>query len=179
MASTNIPSKETLARMVRVALARGVPAEEAEDVVHAAWVKASASFDSKRGHFIALFRTIVERDAVSWWRRSRRVVVGLPNEPRSAQPPVHDPSTTHQARLLQALDADERDVFAVWALQKHLPRGTMDATRAARSLGMSVSDYDNAKKRLARKIRRVLTTLALEPADLFSPIASEEVLYAG
>lgn len=170
------PTRSLLDRMARIALSRGLPEPDAEDVVVTAWQKAVAAWTPERGAFEALLARVVQRESVEWWRRARRQPVVEPGtvELVTAPPPVDlERIAENQRRLLDALSAEERRVFATWALQKHLPQGQLDAAGAAGRLGMSVADYNNAKRRLKDKIHRLANQWGLAPRAFFS-VAEDE-----
>jgi DNA-directed RNA polymerase specialized sigma24 family protein len=151
---------------------RGLPRPDAEDLVQRAWEKSVAAHDTSKGSLEALMTRVVQRDAVDWWRRQMRhsaaheqlklTVVD------SGDSGARQIAAKNQRTLLDALDAEERRVFGVWALQKHLPQGSFPAPRAARTLGMTVPEYENAKRRLRSKVRHVLDELGWTPHDLYS-----------
>jgi len=164
------PSPAALRRVVRRALQHGLPAADAEDLAASAWERAAARFEPDRGSFDAYFEQVGRTAIADWWRRHRRRgEVRLTTEPAAPGGTarlqwVHD----NQQRLLDALTDEERAVFATWALQKHLPQGHLTAPRAAGSLGMSVSEFNLAKRRLQGRIRRLADAWGLEPRDFFS-----------
>jgi hypothetical protein len=45
----------------------------------------------------------------------------------------------------------------------------MDGPTAARSLGLNMRDYENEKKRLRRRCKKLLEELGMEPVDLMEP----------
>jgi RNA polymerase sigma factor (sigma-70 family) len=163
------PDRRFLAAQIRWAMGRGLPAQAAEDVVFEAWEKADAGFDPRRGSFEAYMQRIVRNDCAYWWRRQQR-------EQRSASqlrvlPPPDDGSTAeraaqNQARLLEALEPEERAIFAAWALQKHLGKGQLTSSDLSRSLGLPLSEYENAKRRLRGRLQRLLTRFGWSARDL-------------
>ncbi len=167
-----VPDAQLLTLLIRRAMQRGIPAEDAEDIVLRGYHKASAHFDPDKGAFEALYMRIVDNDCRYFWRnwqRRERRDLRLLQEPgiRSGSL-AEERAVAHQRRLLEALETDERRVFATWALQRHLPRGKLVAADAARSLDMSVSEWENAKRRLKAKIQRILDSWGIRPRDLFS-----------
>ncbi|TNE90308.1 MAG: hypothetical protein EP330_08285 [Deltaproteobacteria bacterium] len=166
---TTKPTHDELRQLVHSAMRRGVPRADAEDLVVDAWEKASQSYEPSRGRFAALLQRIVLRDAVSWWRRARRreplpsmVVAPLSTAAHKAR------AEANQRRLLEALDVEERAVFTAWALQRHLPRGHYDAEAAARAAGLTVREYDNAKRRLKAKVHALTSEWGLAPRDFYT-----------
>ncbi len=119
------PSPQVLRRVVRAALRRGIPDADAEDLAVAAWERAAARFDPRRGRFDAFYARVAQREIAQWWRdRARSPEVRLAGE-ASAPTPTRRLEQVHanQQRLLEALSPVERSLFATWALQKHLPQG--------------------------------------------------------
>ena len=174
MRRTPIPSKDLLRTLVRMCLSRGLPAEDAEDVVHRSYEKASKAFDPTRGAFEALLCRVVQNECRYWWRTQnrRRETSNLLHLP-SVAPAKLGPSAERQAAnkqrvLLDALEPEERQVFSAWALQRHLPKGRYPASEASASLGMSVAEFENAKRRLRTKVKNVLDSQGWSPRDLFS-----------
>ena len=63
------PSRAFLAAQIRWVRGRGIPAQEAEDLVFDAYHKACEGFDPKRGAFEAYMQSVVRSMAAYWWRR--------------------------------------------------------------------------------------------------------------
>lgn len=169
---TPTPDRRFLELLIRRAMQRGISAEDAEDIVVRAWERAVAGFDPGRGSFEPYWATLVDTDCrYHWraWQRRQQRDLRLLHEPRDpVAAAARERAAANQERLVEALSEEERAVFATWALQRHLPRGTLDAEAAARSLGVAASEWENAKKRLRTKINRLLETWGWAPRDLFS-----------
>ena len=167
-----VPDPRFLEHLIRRAMQRGIPAEDAEDIVVRAWERATATFDPDRGSFEPYWARLVDTDCRYFWRtwqrRSRRDfrLVHEPNHPSTAE--ARERAASNQQRLLEAFDDQERAIFATWAMQKHLPRGVLKASDAARHLQLSVGEWENAKRRLRTRIHRLLDAWGLQPRDLFS-----------
>jgi len=155
-------------------MARGVAAEDAEDIVLRCYHRVADRFDPDRGSFEALYLKAVDNECRFFWRTWQR------REKRHLQL-VHEPEVTpnrsrtgaeraekNQRRLLEALSPSERKAFATWALQRHLPRGRLNAAGASRSLGLTVREWENAKRRLKTRIAALLDEWGMTPRDLFS-----------
>ena len=174
-------SRRALRGLIGRVMRRGVPRSDAEDIVLHAYEKAAPVHDPARGSLESLLHRTVDRDTVDWWRRNRawsKVAQRLSAQADVVQLHVVDPAAQrrahgHQQALLERLSPQERKVFAAWALQRHLPQGELTASRAAATLGVSVPEYNNAKKRLARRVRVVLDELGLTPRDLWT-VAEDE-----
>ena len=169
-------TRTTVRNLVHCALKHGVPRQEAEDIVSRAWERAAAHYDPGRGSLEGLLHRIVEREAIQWWRsrkRWREVQERLQTESVARAQPISAEAEGNQGRVLEQLDAQERKLFAAWALQKHLPQGTFDAARAAATVGLSVAEFNKAKKRLKTRILTILTELGLETRDLWSVATNE------
>ena len=164
------PSAGAVKNVVRRALRRGVPPADAEDLAAGAWERAAARFDPTRGAFDAFFERVGTTAIEDWWRRTRRrAEVGLAQDPLAPTPSDRlEEVCSNQQRLLDALTEAERRVFLTWAAQKHLPQGTLTAPEAARRLGMGVAEFNNAKRRLATRIRALADDWGLSPRDFFS-----------
>lgn len=164
-----LPDRDFLASQIRWARGRGVPLQEAEDLVFDAYHRAVEAFDPERGTFEAYMHTIVRNRCAYWWRR-RSVVQRAHTELRLAarRPPAEpaEVAARRQAAILEALDGDERRIFAAWALQKHLGKGVTTSQEVARSLGMSPAAYDNAKRRLKHRLHRLLEEFDWTVADV-------------
>lgn len=163
------PTADDLRALLRAAMRKGVPRADAEDLVVDAYEKARRAHDPSRGAFSALMQRIVTNEAVSWWRVAarRRPLPDSLVAPRPTAAHKHR-AETNQRRLLEALDAQERAVFAAWALQRHLPRGAFDASTAADAAGLDPAAYENAKRRLKTKVHTLSQQWGLEPRDFFS-----------
>ena len=167
------PSKALLELLIRRAMARGVPGEDAEDIVLRSYHKVAAQFDPARGSFEALYMATVDNECRYFWRtwqRQQKRTLRLVREPGAAStnPRTAELAVNRQRQLLAALDDTERSVFSTWALQRHLPRGTLKAAEAAQSLQMTAPQWENAKRRLKTRITSLLTEWGLAPRDLFS-----------
>lgn len=166
------PDPRFLEHLIRRAMQRGLPAEDAEDIVVRAWERAAATFDPDRGSFEPYWARLVDTDCRYFWRtwqrRARRDLrlVTEPLDPSRAR--AAERAAANQERLLDAFEESERAVFATWAMQRHLPRGTLKNPDAARSLGLSVREWENAKRRLRTRISNLLDAWGLAPRDLFS-----------
>lgn len=153
------PNPDLLADLVRFALGRGLPVGEAEDVVFAAWEKANAAWQPERGALEALLWRTLRNDCSSWWRSRRRReqlhrdVLQL----RAAEDRAADRrAAERQEALLESLDGPEQQVFAAWALQKHLGKGQIRSEELAAGLGLDPAAYDNAKRRLKGRLHALL-----------------------
>ena len=169
-------TRTAVRHLVRCALKRGVPREEAEDIVSRCWERASNHYQPEKGSFEALLNRMVEREATDWWRdrqRWRRVQERVKAEPSLLSQPISREAETNQKRLLEHLSPQECQLFAAWALQKHLPQGSYDAKRVAETVGLSIAELNNAKKRLKTRIVHILEELGLESRDLWSVAANE------
>jgi DNA-directed RNA polymerase specialized sigma24 family protein len=160
--------------LVRTALSRGLPVQDAEDVVIQAYEKAARAYDPARGGFEPLLYKVVVNDCRYWWRtqqrweRVRGAILRFPGASMRSGPPAAEMANKRQEALLEALTPEERDVFAAWALQRHLKKGQYPATAAAASLSMSVREYENAKRRLRTRVAQILSEWGMAPRDLFS-----------
>lgn len=168
------PSPALLGRLVRRAMSRGLQAQDAEDVVLRSYYKAAEAYDRDRGSFEHLFGAVVDNECRFWWRtwqrserRHLRLVVDPALEERP-ETPAAERAAAQQQRLLDALTEEERRVFALWALQRHLPRGRLGAADAAARLGVTTAEWENAKRRLRTKIAQLLDDWKLSPRDFFS-----------
>ncbi len=168
------PSPALLRALLRRAMSRGLSAQDAEDVVFRAYYKAADAYDPARGRFEHLFGAVVDNECRYFWRtaqrRQRRHLRLVVDPALERRPCSEGAERAHalQQRLLDALTEDERRVFALWALQRHLPRGRLGARDAAERLGITVSEWENAKRRLKTRIHRLLDAWGLSPHDFFS-----------
>ncbi|MEZ4317167.1 MAG: sigma factor [Myxococcota bacterium] len=166
---TNVPSHDFLAAQVRWAMGRGLPAQVAEDVVFEAWEKASATFDPRRGAFEAYMQRVVRNGCHYWWRtqgRAQRAEAHLKLVPSEVDSRREEQAAQHQQALLDALTPEEREVFAAWALQKHLGKGRVTSVEMSGTLGMDVPTYENAKRRLRAQLQRLLDRFGWSVAQL-------------
>lgn len=163
------PTRQLLTRQVRYALSRGIPPQDAEDLVFDAWEKASEQHDPARGPFEPFFSTIVRTSAAYWWRRHsvhRRAVGQLRLLREDGDDQAEQIAAWRQEELLDALSDEERQVFHTWALQKHLGRSVLPATRASEALSMTVPAYENAKRRLKARLLKLLGQLGWTVDDV-------------
>ena len=171
------PSLALLRALSRCAVSRGVPAADAEDLVVASWEKAQHTWSPSKGPFDAFARRIAGQKAIDWWRtamRRREVpVAGLQLASAQGYGADYERVDDNQRRLLAALSADERRVFAAWALQKHLPQGQLTADDAAARVGLTVPEYNNAKRRLKARIQDLAASWGRQPRAFFT-LADQE-----
>ena len=163
------PDRQFLTAQIRWALSRGLPNQVAEDVVFDAYEKAASSFDPRLGSFEAYMQRVVRNDCAYWWRkrgRADRARAHLRLLPEAPDALALERAAQHQQALLDALDPDERSIFSAWALQKHLGKGQLTSAQMSRSLGLSLTQYENAKRRLGTQLQRLLSKLGITVADL-------------
>jgi DNA-directed RNA polymerase specialized sigma24 family protein len=150
-------------------MGRGLPPQEAEDVVFDAWERAHTAFDPARGDFETYMHAAVRHACAYWWRRQARAGRAhahlrlLPSPEDTAGP---ERAASHQQALLDALTEEEREVFAAWALQKHLGKGQVQSAEVAASIGLSPRAFDNAKRRLKTQLDRLLARFGWTVADV-------------
>jgi len=130
----------------------------AEDLVQSALVKVALRWATLRdGHPEAYLRTVLYRDAVSWWRRQRReVVVASPPELPLEVDEDELPRRVVFARALARLTPKQRAVLVLRFFEDHTE------ARTAAVMGVSVG---TVKSQTAVALRR-LRELAPELADL-------------
>lgn len=73
----NPPSRDFLASQIRWACGRGIPLQDAEDIVFDAYHRATRTFSADRGAFESYMHTIVRNDCAYWWRRKAQTARGL------------------------------------------------------------------------------------------------------
>ena len=150
-------------RLVRMALALGVPASDVPDIVQDALFaahRALGRFDPGAGSFEAWIGTILVRRArnLARARRRRRIfldalrAVGLPARPRSPHGIAGVEARLVVERLLGCLTDSQREVVALYEI------GEMDAAGTAQALGITPAGVRSiardARRRLAEEARR-------------------------
>lgn len=153
------PNLDFLAAQIRWVCGRGVPLQEAEDIVFDAYHRAARTFSAERGSFESYMHAIVRNACAGWWRRdaqTARAQAHLRVLDGGADSALEEQASRNQSAMLDALDEGERKIFAAWALQKHLGKGQVTSVEVSRSLGMGVSEYENAKRRLRSRLHRLL-----------------------
>ena len=171
------PSTAFLQALVLKGMARGIPVQEAEDLIMDAWVRAAEAFDPDRGSFESLLLRVVSNAFSYWWRievRSQRGVRAFSEE----QPTVHrapklvvpapERALQLQQRLLDALSPGERALFTTWALSHHLPRGRFTTEQAAASLDLSTGAYDHARRALKVRVNELIEAWGLDARDFLT-----------
>ena len=150
------------ARLLRAAYLICGDAHQAEDLLQSAFVKVALRWSQLRdGQPEAYLRTILYRDAVSWWRRQRReVVVAAPPELPAPDTGGNEvPLRVVFATALRRLTPKQRAVLVLRFLEDHTEAHT------AQVLGVSVG---TVKSQTAVALRR-LRELAPELSDLVVP----------
>ncbi|MBX2803571.1 MAG: hypothetical protein KTR31_38185 [Myxococcales bacterium] len=168
--------EQLIRRLVATALRLGASVEEAEDLVQDTLEVVCADpgwFDRSRGSLITALTTVLRNRFIDRRRHDQVHRRATPHlrllEPPSATPDQAVAAAEARARrklFLAQLTQEERALFGAWLKQD---RRMLQAQEAAASLGMRVSDYDNAKKRLRRRCRWILLQLEIETHDLFGP----------
>lgn len=164
-----VPTRAYLAAQIRWVRGRGIPGQEAEDLVFDAYHKACEGFDPRRGAFEAYMQSVVRSMAAYWWRRqgrTQRAHGHLRLLESDADRSREERAARQQQRLLDELTEDERKIFAAWALQKHLGKGQITSVDVAGSMGLEVKEYENAKRRLRDQLGRLLTRFGWTPRTL-------------
>jgi len=145
-------------RLLRAAYLICGDAHLAEDLLQSALVKVAARWSRLRdGQPEAYARTVLYRDAVSWWRRQRReVTVARPPERRAPDRGDEVPLRVVFAQALNRLTPKQRAVLVLRFFEDHTE------ARTAQVLGVSVG---TVKSQTAVALRR-LRELAPELSDL-------------
>jgi RNA polymerase sigma-70 factor (sigma-E family) len=146
-------------RLLRAAYLICGDAHLAEDLLQSALVKVAMRWPQLRdGQPEAYARTVLYRDAVSWWRRQRReVTVAAPPEVRAPGPGTDEVALRIIfARALRRLTPKQRAVLVLRYFEDHTE------ARTAQVLGVSVG---TVKSQTAVALRR-LRELAPELSDL-------------
>jgi len=168
MSAPTTPSRDFLAQQIRWAMGRGLPPQVAEDVVFEAWEQAVDGFDPQRGGFEPYMQGVVRNRCAYWWRKQARTTRAhghlrlLPDPDDRGLERAH----AHQEQLLEALGDEEREVFTAWALQKHLGKGQVRAADVGASIGLSPREFENAKRRLKDRLKRLLARFGWTVDDL-------------
>jgi RNA polymerase sigma-70 factor (ECF subfamily) len=152
-------------RLIRIALALGVPVADVPDLVQDALFAAHRAlerFDPGTGSFEAWIGTILIRRArnLARWRRRRQLfldalrTIGLPGPPRFPEALDRLEARLVVERLLGSLSVSQREVVALYEI------GEMDAAETARILGLTPAGV----RSIARDARRCLAEEARRPA---------------
>ena len=163
--------------LLRHARFLGATFEEAEDLTHDALAVLHADptwYEPHRGSVKAALKSVVTNRYRDLVRRSgrgalvqRRLrLVTADGTPGADHQVERHARASNRGRLIASLSPDERGLFQAWMLQR---QDELDGPAAAASLGLSMRDYENQKKRLRRRCRKLLEELGMEPADLMDP----------
>lgn len=165
-------------RIVATAMRKGLSKAEALDVAQEVAVR----LITKQGQYVerpgtpyvAWLWTVAQNyltDVLRSRAAQHRLAERLWREADDAGPPdAEQRLTDHEAqlnrdRLLEALPEEDRLVFLVWARQND---GEIDRTEASEQLGMSVAEYEAAKKRVRRTITTAMVRLGLRAQHFWS-----------
>ena len=147
--------RSSQARMLRVAYLICGDVHQAEDLLQSALVKVATRWPRLRdGQPEAYLRTVLYRDAVSWWRRHRREVsVADPPEPRrdGVGPAAEDRVVL--ARALARLTAKQRAVLVLRYFEDHTE------SRTAEVLGVTVGTVKSQTAVALRRLRELAPEL--------------------
>ncbi|WP_067437097.1 SigE family RNA polymerase sigma factor [Nocardioides jensenii] len=131
--------------------------QRAEDLVQEALTKVALRWGKLRdGHPDAYARTIIARDNISWWRRHRRELVGLP-EHGDREAPRSGASSERQLMLRDALAALTAKQRAVIVLRFY---DDLTEPQAADVLGVAVGTVKSQTHLALRRLREAAPELA-------------------
>lgn len=165
-------------RIAAVAMHKGLSKVEALDVAQQVVVRVIAKCDQyveRPGTpYLAWLWTVAVNyltDVLRSRAAQRRLTENLWREPEDARPPdAEQQLTDHEAqsnrdRLLEALPEGDRLVFLIWARQND---GELDRAEASDQLGMSMTAYEAAKKRVRRAVAAAQLRLGLRAEHFWS-----------
>jgi RNA polymerase sigma-70 factor (sigma-E family) len=143
-------------RLLRAAYLICGDAHMAEDLVQSALVKVAMRWSRLRdGQPEAYARTVLYRDAVTWWRRWRReiAVASLP-EPRARADGDEVPLRVVLGRALRRLTPKQRAVLVLRYFEDHTE------ARTAQVLGVTVGTVKSQTAVALRRLRELAPELA-------------------
>jgi RNA polymerase sigma-70 factor (sigma-E family) len=144
-------------RLLRSAYLICGDAHLAEDLLQSAFIKVALRWSQLRdGQPEAYVRTVLYRDAVSWWRRHRReVTVAAPPEVRARDIGIDDvPLRVVFARALRRLTPKQRAVLVLRFFEDHTEAKT------AQVLGVSVGTVKSQTAVALRRLRELAPELS-------------------
>jgi RNA polymerase sigma-70 factor (sigma-E family) len=141
--------------MLRVAYLICGDVHQAEDLLQSALVKVAARWSRLRdGQPEAYLRTVLYRDAVSWWRRYRReLIVAEPPEPRRDTTTSGAEDRVVLARALARLTPKQRAVLVLRYFEDHTE------SRTAEVLGVSLGTVKSQTSVALRRLRELAPEL--------------------
>jgi RNA polymerase sigma factor (sigma-70 family) len=166
-------------RLVAFGLGKGLPIEDVEELVQEtllrAWAKRGNYTPRPETSFVSWLLRVAQNLFVDRLRAGQvrhRVLEVMEHDQGSDHPTRTQYSSLADAdaarrrdRLLLGLPEDLQSVFWVWVEQHD--RG-IDRDEAADRLGMTVEEYEAAKKRVRRAIEKEMEGLGYETEDLLS-----------
>ena len=143
-------------RLLRAAFLICGDAHLAEDLLQSALVKVALRWSRLRdGQPEAYVRTVLYRDAATWWRRLRReVTVANPPEQRATAHSDEVPLRVVLARALSRLTPKQRAVLVLRYFEDHTE------ARTAQVLGVSVGTVKSQTAVALRRLRELAPELS-------------------
>lgn len=144
----------------------------AQDVVFEVWQKRDSFEDREDGSLSGwLCKAALHRAVDEIRKRTVRAdkadEVGRHFEPSLRSSPTmavqENDVSVHVRRIIAAMPDEQRRVTEVWARQL---RGNLTVEQAAKSLGLSKTDYANARARAKRSFSAIMEAMSLSISDL-------------
>lgn len=168
MASTipTVPKafSEVYARLLRAALWRRVPYQDAEEIVSDVLLKAITAFDASRGQFEPFCRTILHNRVANYFRSRQDNPIGLDGNEKA--PSSADPQKTMELNeVMREIREIIEKVFGLLTKQERQFLLTLEEVLAeqekstvsetARKLGLTPQEGWNIMRRIQRKAERL------------------------
>lgn len=169
----NVKLKDAWTQLRNYALALGLPADEAQDLVQNALIKTLDAFDPAKGEFIHLAKKVLHNLARNYWRDYKRDggvdPDTLPDPGDGFDWMTEESQMEELEAIMNELDSAEQSFLKTLGELLQETEGRM-VLEAARKCGLTPDEGWNMMRKIQRKARKVRARLAQPPAPAASAV---------